>query len=93
MGDLSIPAALVVTLVCMIFTGGITWGVTVTKQKSDNKSITAVINDLKIVVGQLQGLATDVQVAKAMSARSEKDIESLDERVRHLETEVAKLSA
>jgi hypothetical protein len=93
MGELSLPASIVLTFVTIIFTCGVTWGITTNRAKTGAEHIEKVITELKTVVIQLQTLATDVQVAKTVSARFEKDLSSLDLRVREMEMQVAKLSA
>lgn len=90
--EITAPGSLLLTIISIIFTAGVTWGITSNRQKTSDKGIGDVIQELKTVVGKLQDLATEVQVAKTLSIRFEKDLQAQEDRIRSLETQVAKLS-
>ena len=84
--------AFIITLITAVFTGGVTWGIVSTRQKSDNTTLNAIASRLETLTSRLETLVVEIQVAKSVGARVEKDLEAHDDRIRELETQVAKLS-
>ncbi|HEY6018961.1 MAG TPA: hypothetical protein VIY48_03435 [Candidatus Paceibacterota bacterium] len=62
------------------------------KDKASDSRIDSVVNDLKEAVRKLDGMATEFQVWKAVSARFEVDIQDHDKRIKDLEITLAKRS-
>lgn len=91
------PWAVILEVVGILFSVGVTWGVMTTRQvTSEEKSkvadnrIDSIVGDLKEAVGKLNGMATEFQVLKSSSVRYEKDLEDTRERVNNLEIQMAK---
>lgn len=95
-----IPLSVLITIVSMIFTAGVTYGVMRSKQKStadkavasENK-IEEILDDLKEILKELRTLTTELQVMKASNIRNEADIQNHEARISLLEQAVAKLQA
>lgn len=83
--------SVIITVVVGIFSAGITWGVMSSRNKSSEEKINSTVIDLKDAVKDLKTLATEFQVVKASTVRSEAEIEKLELRIMNLEIAVAKL--
>jgi peptidoglycan hydrolase CwlO-like protein len=90
----------IVAIVGMIFSAGVTWGFMNARQKSTEQAhktsetkIDQTVTDLKEAVKELRTLTTEIQVMKSSGQRNEGDIKDLEKRVQALEIEVAKLKA
>lgn len=81
----------VITVVGMIFSAGITWGVLTYRQKRSEDTQSSLVKDLKECVTKLQSLVTEVEVMKASNLRYEKQSEDHDKRISALEIAVVKL--
>jgi len=93
-----VSLSVVITIVVAIFSAGITWGVMRASQKSQaekqedsEEKIETTVTELKALVNELKTLASELQVMKALSVRSERDIERHEQRIQALEIAVAKL--
>ena len=83
--------SVLLTIIGMVFTAGITWGVMSAKARTSEKRIEQLLLKFEQSVNELKTLSTELQVLRVSTARSESDIAELEERVRGLEIAVAKL--
>jgi septal ring factor EnvC (AmiA/AmiB activator) len=88
-----VSLSVIVTIIAMIFTAGITWGVASTRQNKHGTQISDLVRELKLVVQELKTLTMELHVMKASSARVERDIENHEKRIAFLELELARLQA
>lgn len=85
--------SVILTVVGMIFTAGLTWGVVSNQTKASEKRIETLLGDFRLVLTELKTLSTDLQVLRNSAQRSEEDIAAIELRLRELEIVVAKLQS
>lgn len=95
-----VSLSVLITIISIIFTAGVTYGVMKAKQKStadkavaSEKKIEEILDDLKEILKELKMLTTELQVMKASNIRNEADIAKHEARISILEQAVAKLQA
>jgi hypothetical protein len=83
----------VVTLIGIILSIGITWGVMTYRQKRSETDTSNLVKDLKECVDELQDVVTDVKIMKIAGARAESKIDDHDKRIVDLEIKTAKINS
>lgn len=85
--------AVIITLVGMIFSAGMTWGILSARSKNQEKTQHSTIEELKTAVGELKGLVIGWKLLEASDLRNTQAIAELEKTVQELRFDVAMLKS